>query len=60
MGYINIHWVRMEEDFVRCLDADGDQKITFKDLESHMKRFLPIASSSAGFLAGAAAALKYT
>jgi uncharacterized membrane protein (Fun14 family) len=60
LGYINIHWVKMEEDFVKYLDADGDQKITFKDLETHMKRFIPIASTTTGFLAGAAVALKYT
>ena len=60
MGYINIHWARMEDDFVRHLDTDGDKKITFKDLQNHMKRFVPVAGNGTGFLLGAAVGIQYT
>jgi uncharacterized membrane protein (Fun14 family) len=60
LGYVNVNWVKMEDDFVKHLDTDGDKKITFKDVQTHMKRFIPIMSNTTGFLGGLAAGVKFT
>jgi uncharacterized membrane protein (Fun14 family) len=59
LGIIDINWIRMNETVVSYLDTDGDKELTFKDLDTHMKRYLPVFCNTTGFVTGLAAGLKF-
>lgn len=55
-GYIDINWKKVEKDVVNSVDADGDGKITKKDVKIWVRQLLVLLQhklpSSAGFSAG--------
>jgi len=59
LGYVEVNWIRMREDFETKLDADGDKKLTTSDFKIWTGKLLPLGVNVAGFAAGIWAALRY-
>lgn len=59
LGYVQVNWIKMRDDFETKLDADGDKKLTTNDFKIWLAKLLPYGVNVAGFAAGIFGALRY-
>ena len=62
-GYIDVHWMKIEQDVEKALDQDGDGKFDAKDIAILKRKYMAVVQQSvfagSGFIAGFAAGFKW-